>query len=124
MKNKRITRFLQILFFTLFTSLLFLSCENLFSNIDEASSKTTYPSVRFVANMQSQAENLAIGARSAIPLLELSEVDSVYYFVKASAEGKSDRLVYGLTPSLGIDLDSDTSWVIFCGIGKITNAGT
>lgn len=120
MKKKYIFKLLQILFFTLFTSLLFLSCGNLFSNIDEATNRTAYSSVRFVANMQTQENNLSISSRSAIPVLELSDTENIHYFVRATATGKSTRFAHGMTPSLAIELDSDTSWKILCGIGKIS----
>jgi len=120
-------------FFVVFSLALF-SCSNA-SGGYEAASRQSYPTVRFVANMQtdmaavpeeiSQLVSRSAGAgaaydglsRSAMPEVEISETGAQYY-VEAVC-GTDRRFVYGVDSTLEIGLNSGRTWRVTCGIGTI-----
>lgn len=115
-------------------SLALFSCSNA-SGGYEAASRQSYPTVRFVANMQtdmaavpeeiSQLVSRSAGAgaaydglsRSAMPEVEISETGAQYY-VEAVC-GTDRRFVYGVDSTLEIGLNSGRTWNVTCGIGTI-----
>ncbi|MBO4546027.1 MAG: hypothetical protein J5700_00465, partial [Treponema sp.] len=114
----------------------FFSCSN-FSGGADSSNRISYPTVRFVANMQIDAAaampqqisalkqgGLASGgaevSRSAAPGLDIGEAStfSMEYFATATPDGHEDQAVTvtGYTSTLELSLTSGHTWKIVCGV--------
>ena len=123
----------------LFISALFISCGNLFSNVEEAAPEVIYSEVRFVANLQfnpssampeelsklvsnSDSSSYNASSRSAVPGLNIGpdENNTMEYYVIATCSGQTTQQEQGNSSTMELKLTAGHTWHIECGISDKT----